>query len=48
ATLGQPVQVRLPRGELSGVAEDVEPTGALRVRDAAGALHVVLAGDVGG
>lgn len=47
ATLGQPVHIRLPEGELDGVAEDVEPSGALRVRDAQGALHTILAGDVG-
>jgi BirA family biotin operon repressor/biotin-[acetyl-CoA-carboxylase] ligase len=46
--LGQPVQISLPHGELRGVAEDVERTGALRVRDDQGALHTVLAGDVGG
>jgi BirA family biotin operon repressor/biotin-[acetyl-CoA-carboxylase] ligase len=48
ATLGQPVTVRLPRGEVSGIAEAVEPSGALRVRDSAGVVHTVLAGDVGG
>jgi BirA family biotin operon repressor/biotin-[acetyl-CoA-carboxylase] ligase len=48
ATLGQEVQVRLPQGELHGIAEDVEPAGMLRVRDAAGALHMIMAGDVGG
>ncbi|MEO7912998.1 MAG: biotin--[acetyl-CoA-carboxylase] ligase [Roseiflexaceae bacterium] len=48
ATLGQPVQIGLPQGELRGVAEDVERSGALRVRDEHGALHTVLAGDVGG
>lgn len=48
ATLGQAVQVRLPGGELQGIAEEVEYSGALRVRDAAGAVHTVLAGDVGG
>lgn len=48
ATLGQPVQISLPQGELRGVAEDVERSGALRVRDEHGALHTVLAGDVGG
>lgn len=48
ATLGQPVQVRLPGGELQGVAEEVEYSGGLRVRDAAGTVHIVLAGDVGG
>lgn len=48
ATLGQPVFVRLPAGELQGIAEGVEPSGALRVRDAQGVLHTVVAGDVGG
>lgn len=47
ATLGQHVDVRLPAGELHGLAEGVEPTGALLVRDATGALHRVLAGDIG-
>ena len=47
-TLGQPVQISLPQGELRGVAEDVDRTGALRVRDEHGVLHTVLAGDVGG
>jgi BirA family transcriptional regulator, biotin operon repressor / biotin---[acetyl-CoA-carboxylase] ligase len=47
-TLGQSVQIRLPQGELHGVAEDVDRSGALRVRDERGALHTVLAGDVGG
>jgi len=47
--LGQPVQISLPQGgELRGIAEDVERTGALRVRDEHGTLHTVLAGDVGG
>src|SRR5215207_9410753 len=41
-TLGQPVQISLPHGELRGIAEDVERTGALRVRDKQGALHTVL------
>jgi BirA family biotin operon repressor/biotin-[acetyl-CoA-carboxylase] ligase len=48
AMLGQPVRVRLFQGELDGIAEAVEPSGALRVRDEHGAVHVVLAGDVGG
>ena len=48
ATLGQPVQIGLPHGDLRGVAEAVERSGALRVRDKHGALHMVLAGDVGG
>ena len=47
ATLGQPVNVQLPQGQLAGVAEDVEPSGALRLRDASGVLHTILAGDVG-
>jgi hypothetical protein len=38
----------MPHGELRGVAEDVERSGALRVRDEHGVLHTVLAGDVGG
>jgi BirA family biotin operon repressor/biotin-[acetyl-CoA-carboxylase] ligase len=47
ATLGQQVVVRMPRGELSGVAEGVELSGALLLRDEQGALHTVLAGDIG-
>jgi BirA family biotin operon repressor/biotin-[acetyl-CoA-carboxylase] ligase len=47
AMLGQPISVRLPTGELRGVALDVEPSGALLVRDEAGDVHTVLAGDVG-
>jgi BirA family biotin operon repressor/biotin-[acetyl-CoA-carboxylase] ligase len=48
ATLGQPVQIALPHGALHGTAEDVDRSGALRVRDEQGRLHTVLAGDVGG
>jgi len=48
ATLGQPVQISLPHGVLRGIAADVERSGALHVRDEHGALHSVLAGDVGG
>jgi BirA family biotin operon repressor/biotin-[acetyl-CoA-carboxylase] ligase len=48
ATLGQTVQIGLPHGDLRGIAEDVERSGALRVRDEHGTLHTVLAGDVGG
>ena len=48
AMLGQPVQISLPQGQLLGTAEDVERSGALRVRDEQGTLHTVLAGDVGG
>jgi BirA family biotin operon repressor/biotin-[acetyl-CoA-carboxylase] ligase len=47
AMLGQPVTVRMPAGELHGVAADVEPSGGLLVRDATGVVHTVLAGDVG-
>jgi BirA family biotin operon repressor/biotin-[acetyl-CoA-carboxylase] ligase len=47
AMLGQPAVVRLPGGELHGVAVDVEPSGALLLRDVAGGVHTVLAGDVG-
>lgn len=47
ATLGQAVQISLPQGQLGGVAESVAPSGALLVRDSMGALHTVLAGDVG-
>jgi BirA family biotin operon repressor/biotin-[acetyl-CoA-carboxylase] ligase len=48
ATLGQPTIVRLPHGELHGIAVEVEPSGALRLRDEQGAMHTILAGDVGG
>jgi BirA family biotin operon repressor/biotin-[acetyl-CoA-carboxylase] ligase len=47
ATLGQPVDVRLHHSVLHGVAESVEPSGALRVRDETGLLHTIVAGDVG-
>jgi BirA family biotin operon repressor/biotin-[acetyl-CoA-carboxylase] ligase len=47
ATLGQPVQIHLPQGELSGTAEAVAQSGALLVRDEHGLLHSVMAGDVG-
>jgi BirA family biotin operon repressor/biotin-[acetyl-CoA-carboxylase] ligase len=47
ATLGQPVAVHTPQGELRGIAEDVDHGGALLVRDDSGAVHTVLAGDVG-
>lgn len=46
-TLGRQVQIETASGEiLRGVAEDVEPSGALRVRDAAGTLHTISSGDV--
>jgi BirA family biotin operon repressor/biotin-[acetyl-CoA-carboxylase] ligase len=47
ATLGQPVDVRLHHSVLHGVAEGVEPSGGLRVRDDHGLLHTIIAGDVG-
>jgi BirA family biotin operon repressor/biotin-[acetyl-CoA-carboxylase] ligase len=48
AMLGQTVRVRLPNGDLHGVAEGVDPSGALLLRDAGGELRTILAGDVGG
>lgn len=42
ATLGKPVSVN----GLEGIAEDVDPEGALLVRDQAGVLHRVIAGDI--
>jgi BirA family biotin operon repressor/biotin-[acetyl-CoA-carboxylase] ligase len=47
ATIGQRVVITTPRGEIQGVADGVDPTGALLVRDDTGLLHPVLAGDVG-
>lgn len=46
-TLGRPVRVETPGGVLEGFAEGVDGDGALLVRDAAGALQAVTAGDVG-
>jgi len=46
STLGQDVLVRTDRSELRGVAEDIDPSGALMVRTAEGSLERVLAGDV--
>ncbi|NTW98109.1 MAG: biotin--[acetyl-CoA-carboxylase] ligase, partial [Oscillochloris sp.] len=46
-TLGREVTVQLPQGALSGRAEGVDRTGALLIRDEAGALHTVTTGDVG-
>lgn len=48
ATLGQQVQLHTTEGTLSGLAEEVAPSGALLVRDADGVLHTVTSGDVGG
>jgi len=41
-TLGRSVRV----GDVEGVAEDVDPTGALILRSPRGARHRILAGDV--
>ncbi|MFP2929893.1 biotin--[acetyl-CoA-carboxylase] ligase [Pyxidicoccus sp. 3LG] len=46
STLGQDVLVRTDRQELRGVAEDIDPSGALLVRTEGGSLERVLAGDV--
>lgn len=43
--LGQPVTIKATG--LSGVAESVDEEGALHVQDANGALHRVIAGDIG-
>ncbi len=45
-TLGRPVVVGGSDAEIAGVAEDVDETGALLVRDRLGTLHTVRAGDV--
>lgn len=46
ATLGAQVRVVAADETFEGDAEDMDETGALLVRDAAGALRRVLAGDV--
>jgi BirA family biotin operon repressor/biotin-[acetyl-CoA-carboxylase] ligase len=46
ATLGRQVEIRMVDEVLRGVAEDVEPSGALVLRDADGVRRVVTAGDV--
>ncbi|HYL80249.1 MAG TPA: biotin--[acetyl-CoA-carboxylase] ligase [Candidatus Acidoferrum sp.] len=46
ATLGRPVQVIAGTEEWRGHAVDLEPDGALLVRDLSGALRRVVAGDV--
>jgi BirA family biotin operon repressor/biotin-[acetyl-CoA-carboxylase] ligase len=46
--IGQPVEVHFLKGTLSGIAEGVEPSGALRVRDERGLVHTVMAADIGG
>ena len=46
ATIGQHVALQLPDRVVEGLAEDVEPNGALRVRDRAGQLQIVTTGEV--
>lgn len=45
-TLGRAVEVATPRGPVTGVAEDLDACGSLRVRGPGGTLHTVSAGDV--
>ncbi len=45
-TLGQPVHAAWPGGEVDGIAEDVDDSGALIVRTRDGATVTVEAGDV--
>jgi BirA family biotin operon repressor/biotin-[acetyl-CoA-carboxylase] ligase len=45
-TLGRGVEVILPEKRLFGVAETVESSGTLLVRDKKGCLHRIMAGDV--
>ncbi len=44
--LGQPCEARLPNRTISGVAEGLDPDGALRLRLDDGALERITAGDV--
>jgi BirA family biotin operon repressor/biotin-[acetyl-CoA-carboxylase] ligase len=46
-TLGQQVAVAAAGGQLCGLAEGVDADGALMLRDLAGNLHRITAGDVG-
>lgn len=46
AMLGQPVRLRLASGEITGIAEDVEASGALRLRTADGRAHTITSGDI--
>jgi BirA family biotin operon repressor/biotin-[acetyl-CoA-carboxylase] ligase len=46
STLGRKVEVSLPNSRLLGVAEAVEPDGALLVRDKTNRVHRIVAGDV--
>jgi BirA family biotin operon repressor/biotin-[acetyl-CoA-carboxylase] ligase len=47
-TLGQQVRIQTDHGILAGMAETVDPSGALYVRDEAGTLHSITNGDVSG
>lgn len=44
--LGQPCEARLPNRTVTGIAEGMEPDGALRLRLADGAVERITAGDV--
>lgn len=44
--LGQPCEARLPNRTISGIAEGLDPDGALRLRLDGGAIERVTAGDV--
>ncbi len=45
-TIGREVTIDTRRGQVKGVAEDVDPWGALRVRDEDGKVHIISNGDV--
>ncbi len=45
-TLGHTVQIETATGMLTGYAEDVEPSGALRLRDVTGTIHTIASGDI--
>jgi BirA family biotin operon repressor/biotin-[acetyl-CoA-carboxylase] ligase len=45
-TLGQQVRIQTERGILAGLAETVDSSGSLYVRDDAGTLHTITSGDV--
>jgi BirA family biotin operon repressor/biotin-[acetyl-CoA-carboxylase] ligase len=47
-TLGQQVHIQTDAGVLRGLAEDVDTSGALRLRDKGGQVHVITTGDVSG
>ena len=46
-TIGQEITIHTDSGPLTGYVEDVEPNGALRLRDQEGTLHSITSGDVG-